>query len=106
MGIFKSILGGKIKTGNQFNADYGPDSLHRLLVRAKIRGGSQTANLSDADLKKIEKIITKHAKYIPAGGKFSGYTKYRMKTEIYRLYKKNEISWEDLEDFKRIVSAL
>ncbi len=106
MGIFSSIFKGKIKTGASFNKDYGPESLHQLLIKAKIRGGSQTANLSSQDLKKIEKIIAKHAKYLPPGGKFSGYTKYRMKMEAYRLYKKNEISYEDLQDFKRIIKAL
>jgi len=104
MGIFKSILGSKIKPGYEFNESYGPESLHELLVHAKIQGGSQTANLSDDDLKKFEKIIAKHAKY--SRGKFSGYTKYRMRMEGHKLYNKNEISWEDLKDFKRIVNAL
>ncbi len=106
MGFFSSIFKGKIKTGSAFNHNYGPESLHQLLIKAKIRGGSQTANLSKQDLKKIEKIIAKHAKYLPPGGKFSGYTKYRMKMEAYRLYKKGEITYEDLKDFKRIIKAL
>ncbi len=106
MGFFSSIFKGKVKTGSAFNQHYGPESLHQLLIKAKIKGGSKTANLSKQDLKKLEKIIAKHAKYLPRGGKFSGYTKYRMKMEAYRLYKKNEISYEDLEDFKRIIKAL
>lgn len=106
MGIFKNILGGKVKTGSQFNKSYGPESLHNLLVKAKIRGGAQTANLSSGDLKKFENIIGKHAKYISPGGDFSGYTKYKMRMEGHRLYKKNQISWEDLKDFEKIVKAL
>jgi len=106
MGIFKNILGGKVKTGGQFNKSYGQESLHYLLVKAKVRGGAQTANLSNDDLKKFEKIISKHAKYITAGGKFSDHIKYKMRLEGNRLYKKNQISWEDLKDFEKIVKAL
>lgn len=106
MGIFKRILGGKVKTGTSLNKDYGPESLHDLLIKAKIRGGSSTANLSHSDLAKFEKIISTYAKYIPAGGKFSGHTKYLMKLKGHKLYKKNEITWEDLKDFKKIIDAL
>jgi hypothetical protein len=107
MGIFKNIFGGgKVKTGGQFNKSYGPESLHDLMMKAKIRGGSQTANLSKQDIKKFEDIIAKHAKYLRPGAKFSGHTKYKMKMEAHRLYKKNEITWEDLKDFEKIVAAL
>ncbi len=106
MGIFKRMLGGKIKTGSSFNKSYGPESLHDLLIKAKIRGGSSTANLSSSDLAKFEKIISTHAKYIPAGGKFSSRTKYLMRMKGHKLWKKNEISLEDLKDFKKIITAL
>ncbi len=107
MGIFKNIFGGgQIKTGSQLNKSYGPDSLHQKLSEAKIRGGSQTANLSSTDLKKFEDIIAKHASYLPPGGKFSGHTKYKMRMEAHKLFKQNEISWEDLKDFEKIVKAL
>ena len=107
MGIFKNIFGsGQIKTGSQLNKSHGPDSLRRKLSQAKIKGGSQTANLSASDLKKFENIIAKHASYLPPGGKFSGHTKYKMRMEAHKLFKQNKISWEDLKDFERIVKAL
>ncbi len=107
MGIFKNIFGGgQIKTGSQLNKSYGPDSLHQKLSEAKIKGGSQTSNLSSTDLKKFEDIIAKHASYLPPGGKFSGHTKYKMRMEAHKLFKQNKISWEDLKDFEKIVKAL
>jgi len=107
MGIFKNIFGsGQIKTGSQLNKSYGPESLHQKLSHAKIKGGSQTANLSSADLKKFEDLISKHASYLPPGGKFSGHTKYKMRMEAHKLYKQNQISWEDLKDFEKIVKEL
>lgn len=107
MGIFQNLFGsGKVKTGGQFNRTYGPDSLEDKLIHAKVKGGSSTANLSHTDLKIFEEIIAKYAKMLPAGAKFSGYTKYKMRMEGHKLFKTNKISWEDLKDFEKIVKAL
>jgi hypothetical protein len=107
MGIFQNLFGsGKVKTGGQFNRTYGPESLEDKLIEAKIKGGSSTSNLSHTDLKIFEDIIAKYAKMVPAGAKFSGHTKYKMRMEGHTLFKQNKISWEDLKDFEKIVKAL
>jgi hypothetical protein len=107
MGIFKNIFGqDKIKTGSSFKRNYRPDSLHRILRRAKVRYPATFGNLSRKELDKIEKLITRYAKRLSTSMGFPYHTKYRMKLDAHKLYKKGEISYEDLKDFKRIIDAL
>jgi hypothetical protein len=106
MGFFKNILGGKVKTGSGFKSTYGEDSLHKLLMKAKYRAPSTMANVSTEELGKLEKLIGKYAKNLSTGSGFSGNTKYRMKQDVYKLWRKDEISEEDMKDFKKIIDAL
>ncbi len=106
MGFFNSFFGGKIKTGSNFKSTYGEDSLHRLLHRAKNSHPSTLGNVSYKELDKLEKIIAKYAKSLPTGTKFSYHIKYRMKQDVYKLWRQHEISEEDMKDFKKIIEAL
>jgi len=106
MGLFNKFFSSKIKTGSNFKSTYGEDSLHRLLRRAKNSAPSTLGNVSYEELDKLEKIIAKYAKNLPTGAGFSYHTKYRMKQDVYKLWRKNEISEEDMKDFKKIIEAL
>lgn len=107
MSIFKNIFSqDKIKTGSGFKSTYGPDSLHRILRRAKVRYPATFGNLTQQELYKIEKLITRYAKRLSTGTGFSSHTKYRMRLDAHKLYKKGKISYEDLKDFKKIIDAL
>lgn len=106
MGFFKSIFGGKVKTGSGFKSTYGQDSLRQLLLKAKYQAPSTMANVSQEELRKLENLISRYAKNLPTGSGFSGRTKYLMKQDAYKLWRKNEISKQDLADFKKIIDAI
>lgn len=107
MGIFKNFFSKKpVKTGSGFKSTYGQDSLHEILRDAKRSMSSTLGNVSYEELDKLEKVIAKRAKRLPTGAGFSSYTKRYMKEDVYDLYKKHEITEEDMKDFKKIIDAL
>jgi len=107
MGIFSKYFGGKkIKTGNNFNQDYGPDSLHRIILRAKVHSPQTLRNLSYKELDKLEKMIAKYAKSVSTTSGFSYKTKWRMKQETAKLWRQGEITKQDMEDFNKIIDEL
>ncbi len=107
MGIFKKYFGdGKIKTGNSFNKNYGPDSLHRILRRAKANSPSTLRNLSYKELDKLEKMIAKRARSLSTSSGFTYKTKWRMKQDTAKWWRKAEITKEDMEDFNKIIDEL
>ncbi len=107
MGLFQNIFSKKpVKTGSAFKQNYGQDSLHEILRDAKRSMHATLGNVSYEGLDKLERIIAKRAKNLPTGTGFSSYTKRYMKEDVYKLYKKNEISEADMKDFKNIIDAL
>jgi len=107
MGIFKNYFGGgKIKTGSSFNESYGPNSLHRILRRAKAHSPSTLSNVSYKDLDKLEKMIARKAHNLSASSGFSYKTKWRMKQETAKWWRKGEITKEDMKDFNKIIDEL
>lgn len=106
MGIFNKYFGGKVKTGSGFKQSYGPESLHKILRRAKYNSPSTLGNLSTKDLDKLEKLIASKARRLPTGASFGYHTKLYMKRTVSKWWRKNEITKEDLKDFHNIIDAL